>query len=59
MGNEIRQGVREALAQAALYSRALGKWLLLAGVTGGLCGLLGTAFHVAVEEVTALRGERP
>ena len=42
-----------------LYARALGKWLLLAAAAGLSCGLVGTAFHVAVEFVTELRGEFP
>lgn len=45
--------------QLLLYPRALGKWLLLAAVTGSACGLLGSAFHVAVEMVTELRAEWP
>lgn len=45
--------------QTRLYLRALGKWLLLATVTGTACGLLGSLFHVAVEYVTELRADRP
>lgn len=52
--------IREIWArQILLYARALGKWLLLATVTGTACGLLGSAFHISVETVTELRGERP
>ena len=36
--------------------RVLCKWLLLAVFTGGVCGVIGTAFHLAVEWVTELRG---
>ncbi len=49
--------------QAKNYFRALRrtahilfKWLLLAVPTGLLCGVIGTAFHLAVEFVTELRG---
>jgi len=45
--------------QTLLYLRALGKWLLLAAVTGTVCGLLGTLFHVTVEYVTELRAAQP
>ena len=38
-------------------ARILLKWLLLAVPTGLLCGIIGTAFHLAVEYVTELRGE--
>ena len=54
----LKNSARGGLEQIALYGRALGKWLLLAAVTGTACGLLGSLFHVAVEEVTALRGAR-
>ena len=33
------------------------KWIFLAVPTGLLCGVIGTAFHLAVEFVTELRGE--
>ncbi|MGI5884445.1 MAG: chloride channel protein [Candidatus Spyradocola sp.] len=46
----------QAAGQAVqTYARALGKWILLAGVTGVLCGALGSAFHHAVELVTSAR----
>lgn len=38
-------------------ARILLKWLLLAVPTGLLCGVIGTAFHLAVEYVTEFRGE--
>lgn len=43
----------------AIYGRALGKWLFTAVLTGLLCGLLGTAFHIGVEKVTLLREANP
>ena len=55
----IRQDLRVRWGLTALYARALGKWLLLATAAGVSCGLVGTAFHVAVETVTELRGEYP
>ena len=33
------------------------KWLLLSGITGALCGLCGTAFHLCMEFATKLRTE--
>ena len=37
----------------------LGRWLVAAVVIGGLCGGIGTAFHLAVDEATRLRGQTP
>lgn len=51
--------LKEKLSHIGLYIQALIKWLVLAGITGVLCGLLGTAFHVGVEYATDLRGEHP
>ncbi len=59
MGEHIRQSVGVWLCQIRLYGMALGKWLLLAAVTGTACGLLGSLFHIAVEEATALRAAQP
>lgn len=55
----FRRNARQGLEQAALYVRALGKWLILASAAGALCGLLGSLFHVAVESVTKLREAQP
>ena len=43
----------------SLYCKGLGKWLLISGITGLLCGILGSAFHVAVEEATVFRMTHP
>ena len=55
----IKRDLRTRWDLTVLYARALGKWLLLAAAAGLSCGLVGTAFHVAVEFVTELRGEHP
>ena len=55
----IKRDLRARRDLTALYARALGKWLLLATAAGISCGLVGTAFHMAVEAVTELRGEFP
>nr|WP_325211269.1 chloride channel protein [uncultured Oscillibacter sp.] len=56
---DIKRDLRARWGLTALYARALGKWLLLATAAGVSCGLVGTAFHMAVEFVTELRGEYP
>ena len=55
----IKRDLRARWGLVLLYGRALGKWLLLATAAGVSCGLVGTAFHMAVELVTELRGEFP
>ena len=42
-----------------LYAAALFKWLTLAIVTGVICGLLGTAFHVGVDRANEMRLAHP
>lgn len=49
----------QTAARVFLYLKTLGKWLVLAVITGTLCGLVGTAFHVGVEYATELRGAHP
>ena len=48
----IKRDLRARRDLTALYARALGKWLLLAAAAGISCGLVGTAFHMAVESLT-------
>ncbi len=55
--DKARYAARSAGAAAATYARSLGKWLLLAGTTGALCGALGSLFHHMVEIATELRTE--
>lgn len=60
MDSTSRAGrAREALAarakHGALYLRTLGKWLACALVCGGVCGLLGTAFHFCIDWATESR----
>ena len=55
----VRGRLAAAGARAGLYGRTMLWWLLLAAVTGGLCGLLGTAFHRGVEYAASLRAAHP
>ena len=41
------------------YFKIVLKWLVLAGVIGGLSGVIGALFHHGVDVATALRGEYP
>ena len=55
----IKRDLRARWGLVLLYGRALGKWLLLATAAGVSCGLVGSAFHMAVEAVTKLREAYP
>lgn len=52
----MRDVLRRYALRAGYYLRVLAKWLALAVPTGLVCGAVGTAFHLAVEAVTELRG---
>ncbi len=41
------------------YIWTFGKWFLLSGITGLVCGLAGSAFSYGIRYVTGLRSERP
>ncbi len=46
-------------ARTMLYTKALGKWLVVSGIGGVLCGLLGSAFHLGVDLANTLRLAHP
>lgn len=41
------------------YIWTFGKWFLLSGLSGALCGLVGTAFSYGIRFVTKTRGDYP
>ena len=49
------KNVREYLSHLLIYVRAMSKWLLVSAIVGLVCGLLGSAFHIGVEEATLFR----
>lgn len=53
----MRQILKSAWALWIIYARAMGKWLVVSLVTGALCGVIGSAFHIGVEYATELRTE--
>lgn len=55
---ETRKRIRLWARATSLYCRAFGRWFVLASVIGGVCGLLGAVFHIALEAVTELRAEQ-
>lgn len=55
--DSIRQLFSRVGANALEYIKAFAKWLAAAVITGGVCGLVGTAFYYCVAYATKLRGE--
>ena len=47
--------IRDYLSHLLIYVRALSKWLMVSAIVGLVCGLLGSAFHIGVEEATLFR----
>lgn len=44
----MREELLRQLRRAALYLTTMGKWLLVSGVTGVVCGVIGSLFHIGV-----------
>lgn len=57
MKNKIPKSLHSLCSEAAVYGKALLKWLLLAAVVGVLSGVTGSLFHHGVDHATAFRRE--
>ena len=55
----MRKKLGELSGTWFVYLRAMAKWFAIALVTGVLCGMVGTVFHVGVHRVTELRAGQP
>ena len=42
-----------------IYIKTVLKWIPVAVVTGAVCGVIGSVFHIGVHHATELRGEHP
>ena len=49
---------KQAVAQPLNYLGVFAKWLLFSVITGGVCGLVGVAFHKLVSLATSTRTEQ-
>ena len=45
--------------RSLIYIKALAKWILVSAAIGVLCGILGSAFHIGVDDATKLRESYP
>ena len=55
----MRDRLRALAAHEGLYLTALTKWLAVAAFVGAICGVVGSVFHMSVQEATVLRGKFP
>ncbi len=53
----LRHTLAAQAQHSGIYLRTLAKWLFCALLTGGVCGLLGTAFHYSIRYATGLRAD--
>ena len=47
------------MAHTGMYPAALGKWLAVGGLIGGIGGVIGSLFHIGVNYATQTRGQHP
>ena len=47
--------MKEKLLHYGIYAKALGKWLIVSFLIGGMAGLAGSAFHLGVDAATRFR----
>ena len=57
--HQVRQTIKIRFRHGVLYIRSLAKWLAIALVTGALCGMIGSIFHIGVHEASLLRAAHP
>ncbi len=49
-------GIKKSAGRVLTYFQSFYRWVLLATVTGAVCGLVGSLFHFTVSRATAFRG---
>ena len=50
---------KENLTAMLSYMKGFLKWLIIAVVTGTICGVVGAVFHMGIDHATELRGHNP
>ncbi len=55
MEEHLQDKLIRTLDHSAIYIRMLIKWSFLALISGSICGLIGSAFHYAVDYATEIR----
>ena len=57
--DEIKDEIEKEVRTAEEFALTFLKWLIVAGVTGGVGGLVGSAFHLSVQWAANLRAAHP
>lgn len=55
----MKEKINYRLGRIGETARALLLWLFMAVIVGAVCGVVGGAFHYAIDEATQLRGDLP
>lgn len=55
----MKEDLKEQFHLGSLSLRALALWLVMAGLSGLVCGVVGGLFHMAIDAVTGLRLGHP
>ena len=59
MKESILEAIHTWWNRWGIYGRILVKWIAMAAIVGMISGIIGTGFHVGVEEATAFRLSHP
>ncbi len=59
MGSKLKSYAFAYMARIKLYLLTLLKWIALSGLCGGVCGLIGSAFHLSIQWATGTREAYP
>ena len=59
MMDYLQKRLHYYISHYSLYGRALGKWLIVSILIGTFSGLLGSAFHIGVNQATSFRAAHP
>ena len=55
----MKERIKYWLNEMCVTAKALLFWFVMAGIVGAVCGVVGGAFHFAIDEATQLRGQLP
>lgn len=57
--HQMQRILNSVKTEVAFFSKKFVKWLLISVYTGALCGIVGSLFHMAVNQATGFRQNNP